>query len=266
MIRMAMIASGSGGNCTYIGTGDTHLIIDAGISMKRIREGLNELEVDLGDLDAIFVTHEHSDHIAGLPMIWKHHQIPIYSTAGTMKAVRSTGSSRGIADEAFHVIRAGDEVSIGDLTIRSFPISHDAADPVAYVASMGDRRVAVATDMGRFDAGVEKELTGLDALVIEANHDIRMLQAGPYPWPLKQRILSDYGHLSNDASGELLIRILNDHMKGILLGHLSAQNNLPELAYETVRVEIELSDAPYHGSDLPIEVAPRAGLSRIIEV
>ncbi len=267
---MATIASGSSGNCTYIGTEDTHILIDAGISMKRTAEGLHALDLDFSDLDAIFVTHEHSDHIQGIPMIEKHHGLPLYATGGTLARVKAGDAKGVIRQELIHVVRDREEVTVGDLTVRPFAISHDAAEPVGYrvTQTAGNRQfcAAVATDMGCFDERIEQSLSGLDVLLLESNHDVRMLQAGPYPYPLKQRILGERGHLSNDAAGDLLSRVLHDGVKGVLLGHLSEMNNLPELAYETVRVEIELSDTPWHGNDFPIDVAPRAMLSRVLTI
>lgn len=145
-------------------------------------------------------------------------------------------------------------------------ISHDAADPVAYLVSDGRHRVGVVTDLGYYDADIVSHMEGLDALLLEANHDIRMLQVGAYPYPLKQRILGERGHLSNETSGQLLGQILHDGMQHILLGHLSKENNYDELAYETVRLEISLGDNPYRGNDFPIEVAKRDRPSSLIRL
>lgn len=145
-------------------------------------------------------------------------------------------------------------------------ISHDAADPVAYLVSDGRHRVGVVTDLGYYDADIVSHMEGLDALLLEANHDIHMLQVGAYPYPLKQRILGERGHLSNETSGQLLGQILHDGMQHILLGHLSKENNYDELAYETVRLEISLGDNPYRGNDFPIEVAKRDRPSSLIQL
>lgn len=145
-------------------------------------------------------------------------------------------------------------------------ISHDAADPVAYLVSDGRHRVGIVTDLGYYDADIVSHMEGLDALLLEANHDIHMLQVGAYPYPLKQRILGERGHLSNETSGQLLGQILHDGMQHILLGHLSKENNYDELAYETVRLEISLGDNPYRGNDFPIEVAKRDRPSSLIRL
>ena len=156
--------------------------------------------------------------------------------------------------------------TIGDLCVTPFSIDHDAAEPVGYRIEAGDKRVAVATDMGHYDDYIVSHLEDLDAMVIEANHDVRMLSTGPYPMSLKRRILSDHGHLSNESSGHLIDRILNPHVKHVFLGHLSKENNLPELALKTVQQEIDGSDSAYRAGDFDISVAHRDHISDIIEL
>lgn len=153
---------------------------------------------------------------------------------------------------------------VGDLKIRPFKIDHDAADPVAYRVENGKKSVAVATDMGHYDEYIVENLKGLDAVLLESNHDVRMLETGPYPYHLKRRILGDRGHLSNENAGRLLNRILHDHLKKIFLGHLSRENNYPELAYETVRLEIDEGSCPYGASDFSISVASRDQMSDVV--
>lgn len=265
-MRFASIASGSSGNCIYIGSGDTNILIDAGISKKRIEAGLNGIGLSLTDIDGILVTHEHSDHIQGLGVVSRAHHIPIYGTRLTLEAVRSVKSLGKIESELYNDIEADMQFNIKDLKINPFSISHDAADPVAYRVEDSSKCVAVATDMGKYDDYTVGNLTGLDSILIEANHDIRMLEAGPYPYPLKRRILGDRGHLSNESSGRLLKRILNDKMKHIFLGHLSKENNYDKLAFETVRLEINTSDNVYKADDFNIQVAKRDESSRLYEV
>ena len=163
-----------------------------------------------------------------------------------------------------YVIEPEREFTIGDLTIEPVSISHDAADPVAYKIRQQEKNVAVMTDLGTYDDHIVEKLQNVDVLLLEANHDVRMLQAGAYPYPLKQRILGDKGHLSNERSGQLLGKVLHDHLKHIVLGHLSKENNYPELAYETVRLEVELGDNPYKGDDFPMFVAKRDEVSQKI--
>lgn len=265
-MRLASLSSGSSGNSIYVGSDTTNILVDTGCSKKRIEEGLSKLDLSLSDIDAIFVTHEHSDHIAGLHTILKKYDIPVFATPGTLEGIRISDKKGEMLSSEFHEIHADEKVSVKDLMINPITIMHDALEPVAYRISCGKKKIAVATDLGCYNEYIVENLKGMDGILIEANHDVRMLQTGPYPYYLKRRILGEKGHLSNEKSGELLCRILHDNLKGILLGHLSKENNLPELAYETVRVEIEMGDNPYHGNDFPIMVAARNELSPVIEV
>ena len=264
-MRFTSIASGSSGNCTYVGSDNTHILIDAGVSKKRIEEGLNCLDLSLSDIDAIFVTHEHTDHIAALHTILKKHQIPIYATNGTIAGIRDSDKKNEMVSSEFIPVQVDKMISVGDMQINPMTISHDANEPCGYRIYVGNRKIGVATDLGCYTDYTVECLKDCDAMLIEANHDVRMLQTGPYPYQLKRRILGDTGHLSNEKSGELLCRLLNDKIQGIFLGHLSKENNLPELAYETVRVEVEMGDNPYHGSDFKIMVADRNQLSPVLE-
>ena len=259
-------ASGSSGNCICLGSDQCHVMIDAGISGKRIEEGMNTYDYTTSDMDGVLITHEHSDHIQGLGVVARKYGLPIYATKGTADAILQSSSVGKIDPSLFHVIEAGKTFFIGNLEIYPMSISHDAADPVAYLVSDGRHRVGVVTDLGYYDADIVSHMEGLDALLLEANHDIHMLQVGAYPYPLKQRILGERGHLSNETSGQLLGQILHDGMQHILLGHLSKENNYDELAYETVRLEISLGDNPYRGNDFPIEVAKRDRPSSLIRL
>lgn len=256
-MRFETIASGSSGNCIYIGSETTHLLVDVGISRKRTAGALKDLDLSLQDIDGILITHEHSDHIGGLSMIAKQTQMPIYATRGTIAAIRRNPAGESIDPERFVPIRADEKQTIKDLTINPMSISHDAAEPVGYRILYGSRKAVVCTDLGCFTDYTVECLKNTDVLLLEANHDINMLQVGPYPYPLKQRILGDRGHLSNLASGKLLSQVLNSHMRAIFLGHLSQENNLPELAYETVRFELLERDCGFLPEDLPIRIAPR---------
>ncbi len=256
-MRFCSIASGSSGNCIYVGSDTASILVDAGISAKKTIEGLRGLDVAPEDIDAIFVTHEHSDHIKGISVLARKYNIPIYATNGTIQGIKSASGSKPIDDALFNIVKSDTPVSIKDLLINPMHISHDVADPVAYRVFCEGKKAAVVTDLGNYDDYTIECLRGMDILMAEANHDVRMLQVGPYPYYLKQRILSDRGHLSNDNSGRMISSLLHDEMKAVILGHLSLENNLPELAYETVRLEIEAADNKYHGGDFPILVAKR---------
>lgn len=256
-MELCSIASGSSGNCIYVGTEATHLLVDAGISGKRTECGLNSLGLSGRDLDGILITHEHSDHISGLGVIARRYGLPIYGTKGTLEAIQNTSSVGKIDPSLFHVIEPDQDVLIGDIVVHPIRISHDAADPVAYILKNGSQKIGILTDLGKYDDYIIDNLQGLDVLLLEANHDVHMLEVGSYPYPLKQRILGERGHLSNEVSGQLLGELLHDGMKNIILGHLSKENNYADLAYETVRQEVTLGDNPYKGNDFPIYVAGR---------
>lgn len=265
-MRMMTIASGSSGNCIYIGSEQTHILIDAGISRKKIEEGLNAAELSLKDISAVFVTHEHSDHIKGLGVMSRKDKIPVYSTQGTIDGILGTSTLGELPDDLFCSIEKDKDFMIGDLCVRNFKVSHDANDPVAYTVTCGDKKAGVVTDLGFYDDYIVDNLKGAGAILVEANHDVNLLQVGGYPYYLKQRILGNKGHLSNESSGQLINSLLHDNMKKILLGHLSKENNYDKLAYETVRLEIDMGDNVFKAKDFDIDVAKRSEPSEIIEL
>lgn len=264
-MNLCSIASGSSGNCIYTGTDNTGILIDAGISAKRIEQGLASIDRNIKEIKGIFVSHEHSDHIKGIGVLARKHQIPIYGTKGTIEAIKQCTSLGKIDEDLYHVIRAEEQVQIDDLVVKPFAISHDAAEPVAYRMECGEKSAAIATDLGFYNQNIVDKLQNLDVLLLESNHDIHMLQVGAYPYPLKQRILSDRGHLSNESAGKLLCHLLHDDLKAVFLGHLSKDNNYEELAYETVKLEITLGSEKYEPEDFLIEVAKRDSVSRMME-
>ena len=208
-------------------------------------------------LDAVLITHEHSDHISGLGVIARRYGLPIYGTKGTLEAIANTPSVGKIDPSLYRVLEPDMDITIGEIVVHPVRISHDAADPVAYILKNENHKIAIITDLGIYDDYLIEKLQGLDILLLEANHDVRMLEAGSYPYPLKRRILGERGHLSNEVSGQLLGELLHDDMKAVILGHLSKENNYAELAYETVRQEVTLGENPYKGNDFPIYVAKR---------
>lgn len=266
MLEICPLASGSSGNAICVGNDHAHVLIDAGVSGKRIEEGLNTMGLTGKDIDAIMITHEHIDHIAGLGVLARKLHVPMYATSGTIQAIKDSNKLGKIDEDLFHPITAGEGFTVKDLEIKTIPTSHDAADPCAYRITYGQKKVAVMTDLGNYNQLIVDELQGLDALLLEANHDVRMLQTGPYPYYLKKRILSDCGHLSNERSGQLLCQLLHDNFKAVILGHLSKENNMEELAYEAVRMEITMGDNPYKAGDFPIYVAKRDVVSQGIQV
>lgn len=253
-MKFGTIASGSSGNCLYAGNEDTHILIDAGISCKRICEGLKEFELDGKDIQGILITHEHTDHIAGIGVLSRKFHIPIFGTEKTLKAIAGMGNLGKIDSGLFQPIRSGQVFSLGSLTVDSFSISHDAADPVSYILRDGSKKLGMVTDLGYYDEAVVDALKASNLLYVEANHDIHMLQAGPYPYYLKRRILGDKGHLCNEMAASLVNEVMSDSLIRVILGHLSKENNYPDLALAAVKNEV--------ADSLQIQVAPRdhAGL------
>lgn len=265
-MRLCSIASGSSGNCVYVGSDTTHLLMDVGISGKRTEAGLRELGLTMKDIDGICITHEHADHISGLGVLSRKYGVPIYATKGTAEAILQSSSVGEIDESLIQIIVPDERCVIKDISLYPIRTSHDAADPVAYRIDHDGRRVGLITDLGCYNDYTVECLRNLDLLYLEANHDVHMLQVGPYPYYLKQRILGERGHLSNESAGKLLSRLLHDGMQAIVLGHLSKENNLPELAYESVRVEVTMSDTKYSGNDFPVYVAKRSEVSEMIEL
>lgn len=264
-MRLCSLYSGSSGNSIYVGSDRTHILVDAGMSAKKITEGLNNLSLKPEDINAILITHEHSDHIAGLGVIMRKYGIPVYGTNKTLEAVSRYKSLGKVDFSLFHGIEPEESFQINDLWVKSISTWHDAADPVCYTLSDESKKVSIATDLGDFDEHIVEELSGADAMLIEANHDIRMLEVGPYPYPLKQRILGKRGHLSNERGGQLVRALLNDHIKGIYLGHLSKENNYPDLAFEAVKDELFGNAFSTDCRDFNMMVASRDGCSTLIE-
>lgn len=265
-MRLCSIASGSSGNCIYVGSDNTHLLVDTGISKKKIDAGLKELEIKGEELDGILITHEHSDHIQGLGVFSRKYEVPIYATPGTIEGIENYAPLGKMPEGLLHPIHTDESFMLGDIVIDPFRISHDAKEPSGYRMNCGGKAVAVATDLGIYDDYTVEKLKDLDAVLLEANHDIHMLEVGSYPYYLKRRVMGDKGHLSNELSGRLLCDILHDNLKHILLGHLSKENNYAKLAYETVKLEVTLSDCAYKGEELNMAVARRDMISEIITV
>ena len=265
-MRLCSIASGSSGNCIYVGSEQTHLLIDTGISKKRIDEGLSELGVKGEELQGILITHEHSDHIQGLGVFSRKYGIPIYATKGTLRGIQECKTIGKMPEGLLREVSVDQKFMIGDLEVKAFAISHDANEPSGYRIENSNKAVAVATDLGIYDDYIINNLKNLNAIVLEANHDVHMVEVGPYPYYLKRRVLGNHGHLSNEASGRLLCEILHDKLEHIVLGHLSKENNYPELAKETVKLEVTMGKAPFKGEEIPLMVASRDSISNILYV
>ena len=264
-MRFMSIASGSSGNCIYAGNAGTDILIDVGISAKRIEEGLNSIGRSISDMDGILITHEHSDHIASLKVISKRYHLPLYATNGTINEILNVKGME-IEPALFNEVRYDREFVLKDMIIDPIRVSHDAAEPVSYRFYANEERVlpsdrtsgAVCTDLGVYDDYIIDRLSGVSCLLLEANHDVKMLEAGSYPYYLKRRILSEKGHLSNDSAGELLSRLMEKGtLKQVLLGHLSRENNYAALAFETVRMQLNMLFGNYEETGMVLGIAPR---------
>jgi len=223
-MRFASLGSGSKGNATLIETADTCLLLDCGFTVKETEARLERLGKTGHDLDAVLVTHEHSDHIKGVGALARKYKLPVYLTAGTFHKGRLGNLPQ------LETINCHQSFEIKGINVQPVPVPHDAREPCQYVFQHGDKKLGVLTDLGSLTSHVEKHYSGLDALVLECNYDPKMLDEGPYPYQLKQRILGDYGHLSNGQAAQLLVRIEKDKLQHLLLSHISQQNNCPTLA------------------------------------
>lgn len=238
MMKICSIASSSSGNCIYVGTDNTHILIDAGISGKRLKAGLEVISLAPDQVDGILITHEHSDHIKGLGVFSRKYKIPIYTTKLTQGKILSSGLT-GIIDETlFREITPDKDFIINDMIIHPFNTSHDAVQPVCYTFKNNNKKISVVTDLGCYDSYITENLKDSNVLFVESNHDIDMLKKGNYPAYLKKRILSDKGHLSNEMSGSLITEVFNGNLKYVLLGHLSRENNQPQIAYKSVSTKL----------------------------
>ncbi len=236
MARYCPLFSGSSGNCTYLGTADGGILVDAGVSAKRITTALADRGIDPESLGGIFITHEHSDHISGLKVFLKHHPMPVYATQGTMDALLE----KGVLPESATARVIDGTVTVGDMTVAAFATPHDSRESCGYCITFPDERTAaIATDIGHLTSTVTEAITGCDLVHIESNHDVRMLENGPYPYYLKERILSRIGHLSNERCAELLPQLLENGTTRFFLSHLSRENNTPLLALTTSQMALK---------------------------
>ena len=264
-MKLSSISSSSKGNCILVENNNSSILVDVGISRKKAEEGLEFFGKKPENIDGIVITHEHSDHIKGLGVFLRKYQVPVYATEDTINCILNNKTVGKVDSDLFNVIKPDRDFSIKDIELLPLHISHDAADPVCYRFFEKEKSCAVVTDLGEYDDKLVSSLQNLDAVLIESNHDVNMLQTGPYPYSLKQRIWGNKGHLSNEACGRLLNRLLSDRLKHILLGHLSEENNYPELAYQAVRNEINFSPDKYQADNLDIRVASRVKPSCLVE-
>jgi phosphoribosyl 1,2-cyclic phosphodiesterase len=263
MIKLCSLFSGSSGNCVFLGTDRAKILIDAGLSGKKIIEALCSIGEKPSDISAILVSHEHSDHIKGAGILSRKFDIPIYANENTWDAMETAIGPISLKNKMY--FNAGREFEINDVCISPFNIPHDASEPVGFNFFVNNKKITTATDIGHINKGLLRFLEASDLLFLEANHDIEMLKVGPYPWHLKKRILGDMGHLSNEMAGKVINYLAQKGTRKFVLGHLSKENNFPELAYQTVYNELTENKICV-GIDVELCVALRDRAGRVIEV
>ena len=256
MLKITTLASGSSGNAALVSCGQTHILLDAGISARRITTGLKALGVDPGQLSAIFVTHEHSDHISGLAVLTKKVHAPIVSTGPTCSRIWQKVPH---AEGQLRRQEAGTGVQVGSLWVESFSTPHDAAGSVGYSITGDGCRMVLCTDLGYVTPEVEQAVKGCDLLLCESNHDADWVRSGPYPYYLQQRILGDYGHLSNEAGADLAALSVESGARTVVLAHLSSENNTPAHARQVAATRLSAMGCDPE-RDIHLSVAPRSEL------
>ena len=264
MLTFTTLASGSLGNAALVSCGDTHILLDAGISAKRITAGLAALGVKPGQLSAILLTHEHSDHVSGLRVLTKKAGAPIYATRPTLWEWYKRNRCDEVR-ELFCPHEAGTGVQIGALWVESFPTPHDAAGSVGWSIAGEGGRMVLCTDLGHVTEPVRRAVAGCDLLVCETNHDVDWVRSGPYSYYLKQRILGNYGHLSNEAGAELAAFAVESGTRAVILAHLSQTNNTPVRAYEAVSLRLLAMDCDPE-RDISLTVAPADRLGTVFSL
>lgn len=263
MITLVSLYSGSSGNAIYISCKNTKILVDAGLSGRKIEDALLSIGENICNIQAVLISHEHMDHIMGAGVLARRYGIPIYANERTWNEM--VPILKKVPQECVRLFNTGENFSIGDLEIHTFNTPHDAAESVGFNFFYNGRKVTIATDMGHMNKDLLSCMEGSDMILIESNHDVEMLKMGRYPWPLKKRILGDTGHLCNDTAAKAVAHLAEMGTKKFLLGHLSKENNFPELAFETVKNAL-LEKSIIAGKDVYLGVARRDGVSDIISV
>lgn len=262
-MRVCSLYSGSSGNSIFVASDSTKVLSDVGLSAKKIIEAMCSIGESPNELSGILISHEHIDHVRGAGIMSRKFNLPIYASEGTWQAM---GEMIGPVMECNKkVFSAYEPFRIGDIDVKPFPIPHDASEPVGYSYSNNGKKVTIATDIGHISIELLHFLEDSDLLLLESNHDLEMLKVGPYPWNLKRRIAGDNGHLSNEAAGEVIAYMAEKGTKRFLLGHLSKENNFPELAYQTVCNAL-CEKSLQAGTDVMVDVVLRDRVGKIIEL
>lgn len=252
-LKFCSLFSGSSGNALYARGGNTHILIDAGMSGTKIVKELEQIGVSPADLSAILITHEHADHIAGVGVLSRRFNLPIYANEATWEAMRPKLGTIYAANE--RVFESGTDFYIDDMNVLPFRTPHDAAESVGYSLTAGQCKLTIATDLGAVKESWLRHAERSDILLLESNHDVDMLKSGRYPYELKRRILGKHGHLSNDDAGKAAVELVRRGVRTLILGHLSGENNFPELAYRSVACALE--EAGVRPEEVRLSVASR---------
>ena len=253
MFNFCSLYSGSSGNSLFVESENTKLLVDAGVSSKKIEEALANLEIDPTSIDGILITHEHSDHVQGLGTFAKKFNLPVFVNEKTLDAMPK--QKEKISEKNIKLFNINEKFEIGDLKVKPFSIPHDAANPCGFNIFKDDKKISIATDIGHMTNGVLKNLEDSIFIMLESNYDPEVLKYSKYPYQLKTRIAGPDGHLSNELAGKTISYLLNSGLKQAVLGHLSKQSNFPELAYKTVIDEIMCTK--YDENSLKLSVASR---------
>lgn len=263
MLNFCSLYSGSSGNSLFVESSHTKLLVDAGVSSKKIEKALSDIKVDPTSLDGILVTHEHIDHVQGLGTFSKKFNLPVFVNQETLDAMPKQRDK--IESNLIKTFKISDKFSIGDLDIKPFSIPHDAINPCGFNIWKDDKKISIATDIGHMTNDILKELEESLFIMLEANYDPEVLRCSSYPFTLKSRIAGPIGHLSNEIAGKTISRLLNSGLKYAMLGHLSKESNFPELAYQTVIDEV-ISNDSMNKDEINLSVASRDNHSKLITI
>ena len=262
MFNFCSLYSGSSGNSLFVETSNTKILIDAGVSSKKIETALNDINVDPNSLDGILVTHEHIDHVQGLGTLSKKFDLPVFVNQETLDAMPK--QKEKISNKNIKTFKVTDKFSIGDLDIKPFSIPHDAANPCGFSIWKENKKISIATDIGHMTNDILKNLEESLFIMLEANYDPEVLRCSSYPFTLKSRIAGPTGHLSNELAGKTISYLLKSGLQNAMLGHLSKESNFPELAYQTVIDELISNN--YDENSLKLSVAKRDLHSKLINI
>lgn len=262
MFRFCSLYSGSTGNSLFVESDKNKILIDAGESCKKIVTGLSNINIDVNDIDAILVTHEHVDHIKGLGTLSKKYNIPVFANIGTWNSMPDQKSK--ISYDNIRTFNSNENFQIGDFFITPFSIPHDASEPCGFNICYGNTKLSIATDLGHITENIMYQLENSSFIMLEANYDPEILKCSSYPYSLKRRISGPEGHLSNDIAGQIISHLMNSGLKQAMLGHLSQENNFPELAYKTV-VE-KIIENHLNENSIRLNVAKRYTQSPLLDI